>query len=253
MINPKYILELAIPTRLWHRVDYLPPEGAEEVEKWQPGIRIQVPFGRRIVVGVLLAVKLHTEVPLNKLKLALNKLDSRPLLTDSLLKLCQWTSDYYHYPLGEVVIQALPKLLRQGRECPDLTESADSWGSSIKNDNVPPDLILNEHQCQAIAAITSAQTFKIFLLDGITGSGKTEVYFHSITSLLQAGKQALILVPEIALTPQMVSRFEQRFRVPTIFLHSDLSDKKRLIRWLQARRGQAGVVIGTVRQYSHRY
>ena len=245
MINPKYILELAIPTRLWHRVDYLPPEGAEEVEKWQPGIRIQVPFGRRIVVGVLLTVKLHTEVPLNKLKLALNKLDNRPLLTDSLLKLCQWTSDYYHYPLGEVVIQALPKLLRQGRECPDLTESADSWGSSLKIDNVPPDLILNEHQCQAIAAITRAQTFKIFLLNGITGSGKTEVYFHSILALLQSGKQALVLVPEIGLTPQMIRRFEERFNVPIVLLHSDLSDRIRSLNWLKASEGKAAIVIGT--------
>lgn len=83
------------------------------------------------------------------------------------------------------------------------------------------------------------------LLYGITGSGKTEVYLRLIRSVLEAGKQALVLVPEIGLTPQTVQRFSERFNVPVAVLHSGLTDRERLDAWRAARRGGAGIVIGT--------
>lgn len=242
MISNHLILELAVPTRMWQRFDYLPPPDAQNVAAWPPGVRIQVPFGRRSLVAILLSVKTDTPVAADKLKCAQAKLDEQPILTASLLSLCQWASDYYHYPLGEVIAQSLPKSLRQGREPPLVT--GDDWtGASVMN--APADLLLNTHQQAAIQAITASAGFQTFLLDGITGSGKTEVYFQSMAALLQAGKQALVLVPEIALTPQMVARFKQRFNVPIVLLHSDMSDKKRLHGWLQALQGQAAIVIGT--------
>ena len=235
------ILELAIPTRLWQKFDYLPPADSATASQWQPGIRIPAPFGRRRVTGILLTVKTTASIPAHKLKTADMPLDQNPVLLPSILTLCQWASDYYHHPIGEVLTQALPKALRDGKPCPEVT--GELWtGAHIES---PSELTLNAHQRQAVDRIISAQGFQPFLLDGITGSGKTEVYFQSIAALLQAGKQVLVLVPEIGLTPQTVDRFQQRFNVPIVLLHSDLAEKRRLTGWWQAVNGQAAIVIGT--------
>lgn len=104
----------------------------------------------------------------------------------------------------------------------------------------------DKEQATAIAAINQQHgRFNISLLEGVTGSGKTEVYLQSIESLLREGKQILILVPEIGLTPQTVSRFETRFNIPVGVLHSQLSDNARLRVWQRARAGALGIVIGT--------
>lgn len=107
-------------------------------------------------------------------------------------------------------------------------------------------LTLNSEQALALAAITEdLDGYHCELLQGVTGSGKTEVYLQAIEAVLKAGRQALVLVPEIGLTPQTLSRFKQRFRVPVVALHSGLNDRERLDGWLQASRGSAGIVIGT--------
>ncbi len=98
----------------------------------------------------------------------------------------------------------------------------------------------------AIDAIAAARgAFAPFLLHGVTGSGKTEVYLRAIEVVVTRGEQALVLVPEIALTPQLVARFAQRFDAPLAVLHSSLSDQERLRAWRAARSGTAPVVIGT--------
>jgi primosomal protein N' (replication factor Y) (superfamily II helicase) len=105
---------------------------------------------------------------------------------------------------------------------------------------------LNAEQSQAIQSITAALgTFKAFLLEGVTGSGKTEVYLQCIETVLKANKQVLILVPEIGLTPQMLQRLEERFSVPIALLHSSLTEKQRLIAWEKAASGIAPIVLGT--------
>jgi primosomal protein N' (replication factor Y) len=101
-------------------------------------------------------------------------------------------------------------------------------------------------QARAIAAIVaSAGQHASFLLHGITGSGKTEVYLRAIAEVVARGRQALVLVPEIALTPQLVARFAERFDAPLAVLHSALTDQERLRAWRAARSGEAPVVIGT--------
>jgi len=104
---------------------------------------------------------------------------------------------------------------------------------------------LNEAQRDAVAAVAGAEGFRCFLLHGVTGSGKTEVYLGAIDAVLAAGRQALVLVPEIALTPQLVARFVRRFRLPLAVLHSGLTDTERLCAWAMARAGRAPLVIGT--------
>ena len=108
-----------------------------------------------------------------------------------------------------------------------------------------PGPALNEQQRVAVEAIQAAQGFSPFLLDGITGSGKTEVYLQAIQHCLASGRQALILVPEIGLTPQTLGRFRQRLGVPVHALHSGMADGARARSWLAALRGQARVIVGT--------
>jgi primosomal protein N' (replication factor Y) len=105
-------------------------------------------------------------------------------------------------------------------------------------------LTLNEEQAVAVAAV-SPGTFSTTLLEGVTGSGKTEVYLQLIARVLERGEQALVLVPEIGLTPQTVARFQRRFRCPIAVLHSALADGERYAAWRRASRGEVGIVIGT--------
>ncbi|NIR61009.1 MAG: primosomal protein N' [Gammaproteobacteria bacterium] len=105
---------------------------------------------------------------------------------------------------------------------------------------------LNADQARAVACIGERlEGFRPWLLDGVTGSGKTEVYLRLIEQALAAGRQALVLVPEIALTPQLIRRFERRLAAPLVVLHSGLGEQERLSAWLAARAGRAPVVIGT--------
>ncbi|HVI59726.1 MAG TPA: primosomal protein N' [Luteimonas sp.] len=103
----------------------------------------------------------------------------------------------------------------------------------------------NAEQAAAIEAVRAADGFASLLLDGVTGSGKTEVYLHAIADCLARGRQALVLVPEIGLTPQLLARFRARLGVPVHASHSGLNDGERARTWAAALRGEARVVVGT--------
>ena len=110
-----------------------------------------------------------------------------------------------------------------------------------------PNHVLNDEQQHAVKAVTQLpeDTFKAFLVEGVTGSGKTEVYLGMIEQVIQQGKQALVLVPEIGLTPQMVSRFNAFLQKPIASLHSGMNDSERLCAWHLVRTGQVSVLLGT--------
>ena len=104
---------------------------------------------------------------------------------------------------------------------------------------------LNEAQASALARLRQSGGFATFLLDGVTGSGKTEVYLQRMQDVIDAGKQVLILVPEIGLTPQLTSRLRNRLGLEPALLHSGLTDNARLAAWRAARSGVARLVVGT--------
>lgn len=104
---------------------------------------------------------------------------------------------------------------------------------------------LNDEQQTAADAIIGTSGFGALLLDGVTGSGKTEVYLHAIADCLRRGRQALVLVPEIGLTPQTLSRFRERLGMPVHALHSGLNDGERARTWAACLRGEARVIVGT--------
>ena len=106
--------------------------------------------------------------------------------------------------------------------------------------------LLHREQAQAVAAVIDALgSFQPILLEGVTGSGKTEVYLEAIRACLARGQQALVLVPEIGLTPQTLQRFRRRLGVPVLAFHSGLSDGERAAAWLRMARSQAQVLVGT--------
>jgi primosomal protein N' (replication factor Y) (superfamily II helicase) len=117
------------------------------------------------------------------------------------------------------------------------------WERDLENQDDKPNI--NQEQAVAIATINSNSNFGCYLLEGVTGSGKTEVYLNLITPILERGEQALVLVPEIGLTPQTINRFKRRFNVPIEVIHSGLNDTERLNAWLAARDGHVGIIIGT--------
>jgi len=304
------ILRLALPSPLRSLFDYRPPTGVP-YSALQPGVRLRVPFGRREVVGVLIEVASHSEVPQAKLKPALELLDSTPPLPPALFKLCLWTAQYYQHSLGDTFSWALPVLLRQGEPAearqerfwhavagarPDdprlsraprqrdalktiaqhpkgvahsllsqLQLSKDSLDQLLQKGLLhietrrihqtqqhqgswllQPELPLNQEQRAAFEAIRAGLgDFQAFLLAGVTGSGKTEVYLQLIHQMLKAGKQSLVLIPEINLGPQTLARFEKRFNARIALLHSSINDRERLDAWLAARDGEADIIIGT--------
>ena len=183
-------------------------------------------------------------------KLPLNLED--PLLTraprqrDALKVLAQHTQGIAHERLEQFNISkdSATALLKKGfatqqvRQLQDLPHKTPSLAQ--------PELPLNEEQQAAFNAIhANNQEFKAYLLAGVTGSGKTEVYLQLIREALAAGKQVLVLIPEINLGPQTLERFTKRFNARIALLHSNVNDRERLEAWLAARSGHADIIIGT--------
>jgi primosomal protein N' (replication factor Y) len=236
-----FVLRVAVPAPLFQDFDYLPPAGIEPAQL-KPGVRLQVPFGRGRRVGLLLGTAPGSALSPAKLKRVLAVLDEEPVLAPDLLDLCRWAADYYHHPLGEVLASALPARLREGGTLqPARSRKAQAAATEPA---LPPKL--NDEQAGALARILeSLGSFQTLLLEGITGSGKTEVYLQAISETVARGRQVLVLVPEIGLTPQFVARFRARLGARLALAHSGLADGERLNAWLAARAGEAAVVIGT--------
>ncbi|TNF33927.1 MAG: primosomal protein N' [Gammaproteobacteria bacterium] len=302
------ILKVAVAVPLLRVFDYTLP-GTLASGGIQPGCRVEVPFGRKRLIGMVVELTDHSELDLARLKPACRLIDKEPILPRDLLDLLSWAADYYQHPPGEVMATALPNLLRQGQPpsskgevqwrlteqdasrldqavkraprqaallqilqqqggaltASQLNQQSDNWrpamqalkdkglvsrheqpclGSTTTETLAPPPL--NLEQSTAFSCIRDHfGRFQAFLLQGITGSGKTEVYLALTEALLQQGRQVLVLVPEISLTPQLTRRFEHRLKTPIAALHSALNDRERLCAWTMAAEGKAGVVIGT--------
>ena len=206
----------------------------------EAGLRVRVPFGRGERIGVIVEVVATSEWPLAQLKPAGEILrDLAPLPAD-FFALCSFASNYYQAPLGEVIMQGLPVGLK--RLDPPLRRQARSTRPT-PSVSAPE---LTTEQSVALAAIDLDAGFSAHLLHGVTGSGKTEVYLRLIARALGAGKQVLLLVPEINLTPQLEGRVRARFaEASVVSLHSELAEAARERNWRAAFAGEADIVLGT--------
>jgi primosomal protein N' (replication factor Y) len=218
-----------------------------------PGQLAVVPFGRRVVVGLIVAVEHQTDVAPDKLKDVLAVRTELPPLPAEWLDLCAFAADYYQRPLGEVAIPGLPKNMRATTTV-SLDRALKKLAKSESAHDATPVAApaLNPAQQQAADAIAAAEGFTPTLLYGVTGSGKTEVYLRAAAQILWRSEaqsipaQVLILVPEINLTPQLENNVRARFPGLTVAtLHSGLAEGERMLHWLAAHLGRARIVLGT--------
>lgn len=291
------ILQVALDTPLFRLFDYRLPDGAGAV---QPGGLVEVPFGRNRLVGVALAQPAESAHP-DKLRDVIRVLDDRPALSPDILRLAQFCADYYHHPLGAILLATLPPRLKNatpfvadtpwlivtaaGRatEPPARARAQRALLDAVRTAPQPREALRANKQGRHAAALVAAGwaqwtrlppdcgeapataepppatpaqqaaldallpalgEFGVHLVHGVTGSGKTELYLRLIDAVLAQKKQALVLIPEIALTPQLEQHFRNRFpgrRIVT--LHSGLSETARAENWLAA--PEADVLLGT--------
>jgi len=238
IVRQMRVLRVALEVPVAKLFDYLSEESVDA------GARVVVPFGARERVGVVIEIADASQMSGAKLKTVARVLDDAPPLPREWLEQMRFLSTYYQRPLGETVASALPPRLRSLKPLPKRrhTPPALTAVPQLVSAHTP-----NAEQAQAVATIGAALgTFRAFLLHGITGSGKTEVYLRLIARALEQGRQALVLVPEIGLTPQLEARFRQAFPDARIaVLHSALQDTARTHAWLDAARGDAHIVLGT--------
>ncbi|MBV7484678.1 primosomal protein N' [Bordetella sp. BOR01] len=224
------------------------------------GTRVIVPFGRRKLIGVVVDNPEGPAVDAAQVRDIEQVLQDLPPLPVDWLRLARFAADYYQRPLGEVMLPAMPPPLRkpsayQGKRSGQgpvarlearKAKAADTSVATVP-DQAPE---LNADQLAAVEAVAAVAGFKPVLLHGVTGSGKTEVYLHVAQRVLAAGRQVLLLVPEINLTPQLEGALRKRLESVLgadglAVLHSGLSDGERLQAWARAQRGQARMLLGT--------
>jgi primosomal protein N' (replication factor Y) len=301
------IVRVALDVPLDTLFDYV----AEHASAADIGLRVLVQFGPRKRVGVIMAVAENSEIGAARLKPVLRIYRDIPPLGRDLLDLYASCSRYYHHPLGEIVLNALPTGLRRVQpvrlktalryrltEAGNMVSAADlppravvkhrllqqlqergvlagaevaaiaptakkalreflaaGWVEERREPQAPeadfpppkPPPTLNEEQSHAVQAVLARLgEFQVWLLHGITGSGKTEVYLNLISATIARGGQALVLVPEINLTPQLEATFRGRFpQACMATLHSGLGESERATHWLLAQSGTAQIVLGT--------
>lgn len=301
------IIRVALNAPVDGLFDYI----ASEATQQDVGLRVRVPFGKKLLTGIIMEVSTDTSILPEKLKAATYILRDIPPLPAQLLNLFRFCSEYYHHPLGMVVMGGLPAKLRDCKPIKlknlqeefvyRLTVSGKRVDtSSIPSRNTvqrrlftklkitgvmsgkdakkispravkilkefilqglveevpaPPStasvlpsgpMLTCEQQLAVSAVKAEIGKFNTWLLHGVTGSGKTEIYLRLISYILSRGLQALVLIPEINLTPQLETIFRTRFSgTPLVSLHSGLNDTERVTGWLQAQRGEASIILGT--------
>jgi primosomal protein N' (replication factor Y) len=216
---------------------YLIPEDLES--KIKAGSRVLAPFRRGKKVGIVQSTQhriQNSDLKKIKLKSIDSVLDDEPLVPEKLLKLIQWVGQYYMSASGLALKNAVPSAFFTGKKA---GKSRIVYDEEIKEAKA---LDLTAEQINALSEINSTDK-GVFLLHGVTGSGKTEIYIRAIKAL-PPDREAIVLVPEIAITAQMIDRFRVNFGDSVVFYHSGLSIGERITQWRKMRDGEVKVVIG---------
>ena len=232
---------------LANALDYLSERPVE------PGSLVRVPLGRREVAGIVWQHAAAAASAGTTLRSVAQHLDAIAPLSHRWMAMIEFVAGYYQRALGEVALSALPSELRRlsaGQLAARLKRSLrTAQGAATAPVEAGEPAILTDEQTMALAAIEQAAgqpNAQPLLLHGVTGSGKTEVYLQASARALARGQQALLLVPEINLTPQLLARVVERFPARRVVaLHSALTPAQRLSTWLLAHAGTADIVLGT--------
>ncbi len=211
------------------------------------GSMLVVPFARRQVLGVVVGLAERSEISEEKLLAPLRALDEGPpALPVELVALAQWIAAEYCSTISRALTLVLPpgaarRLSGRKRRAVVRTEHLSVGARQPK----PPALTSAQQQAlESLGAALDARRFEQRLLQGVTGSGKTEVYLRAAAHALEQGRGAIVLVPEIALTPQIVGRFSERFGETVAVQHSRLRPGERYEEWRRLRTGEARVCVG---------
>ncbi len=209
------------------------------------GKRVWVPFRNKTIVGYIVGVSDSTSIKFTRdIK---EVIDKQPLLSKEMLELTRWIADYYFCSWGEAIEAAVAGPFKQGKTVVRVRKDTDAF-SSVKTDEQMNPYILTSHQDLALSEITpfiENNKFGVFLLHGITASGKTEVYFGAIEEVLAKDKEVIVFVPEIALTSQALQRFTEKFgKEKVAVIHSRLSKSEKYIEWQRIEKGEAKIVVG---------
>lgn len=227
------------------------------------GMRVIVPWGRQHRIGLVQGAAPDQQMAEN-IKPVHSVLDHGECLSAHWQALIEFAAKYYHHPLGMIALEALPKALRvlnaRGEEPVMVAKSREhaqkllaerndplvaSKGGKAKIDQLEKP-VLNTEQLDAVAQLSSAAGFQPFLLYGVTGSGKTEVYLHTVEERLKRGEQVLVLLPEINLTPAAQALYKERLAPHrVVVMHSNLAELTRTKAWFEAATGAADVIIAT--------
>ncbi|MGB9151605.1 MAG: primosomal protein N' [Alphaproteobacteria bacterium] len=232
--TPPATLRVLLPAPLADAYDYLPPEG----ERPENGAFVEVPFGGRKMLGVVWGDG-KGGVPEAKLKNIAFVLDL-PLVPDVSRSFVDWVAGYTLTPAGAVL-----KMMFGSAKLIEVKKK-----DSFDCPKFDPDFhqpVLSEDQEKAarvLAGNVQAHSYSTTLLDGVTGSGKTEVFCEAIAECLRQGQQALVLLPEIAMTAALIDRFTARFGARPIEWHSGLGDRQRRLHWQAIARGEAKFILG---------
>ena len=273
----------------------------------KPGHRVMVPFGKRVIEGIVMRLKNSTSYDSACIKPIFSILEETPVLTEETLSLADFVSNSYYVAKASALRLFLPSEMRKGKirelfkkvinltnpekvdeilaslrktavkqkeflcyllDNPsiDFSVASNKFGASAvnavlekgvcevtlekisrspyKNDNfIRKNITLTTKQNEAIASINSTDKL-VSLIYGVTGSGKTEVYLELIEQVINKGQSAIMLVPEISLTPQMLRQLRGRFGDNAAILHSGLSAGERFDEWWRLRTGEAKIAIG---------
>lgn len=251
---PPIVVQVVVDKPLAQGFDYLWNEeqmgGLPEV-----GAIVEVPFGRTLLVGLVIKVSTHSNYEFDKLK-HVTRRSPLPPLDPAVLRLMNFASQYYIHALGETIIPTIPQMWKKPDDWEKIPKklAADEEKKKKKNarelgEGFIDEIHLNEGQKHALEKLRAypCDEFKAILLQGQTGSGKTAVFLNWLSEVLEdANAQILLLVPEINLTPQLERRVRAYFPdKKMVVLHSGVSEKVRGIAWHDAMTGKAQIILGT--------
>jgi len=238
-MEPRLYAECLVPSALDHPLTYLVP--ATLAGRITPGYRVRVPLRGGSAVAVVLAVTDRAPAGVAMKEVA-GLMDDGPFYDPGMMKFLTWTGDYYLAAPGMVLRAALPALARKVRKRGARPEP-DSVPEAVPGDKPRTPTRAQAAAISAIGDAVDGGRYEAFLLHGVTGSGKTEVYLAAAARALARGRSAIILVPEITISYQIVGWFKARFGDRVTTLHSRLTDAERSRALEEARRGPR-IVVG---------
>ncbi|MDR1245249.1 MAG: primosomal protein N', partial [Endomicrobium sp.] len=231
------VLDVAVPVPLNKTFHYLPPEGVNPESI--VGKRVKIPFGKRILIGYVVACLYIEEDSSLKLKQVIEVRDDGVLINSETIELADYISKNYICSLGEAYSSIIPVSMQAPKKISKKTKNV--FELSYKRH------VLNVQQRNAVSAINAnldKNSYSVFLVHGVTASGKTEVYINAIEHALNQDKNAIMLIPEISLTPQFVDIMTRRFGSKIGVWHSGITNVEKYKLFHKAKAGEIKIMLG---------